>query len=240
MTSCEKFTDLISARLDGMITPEEEQKLEEHLACCPACRELAQQMSALHAAFPELEEIPAPAGFTQGVMAKIREEQPEPKVVPLTKRPRFKTISGLAACLALCLVLYQTGMVGILGGGRKSDAADPTADVAVLDAVRSVGEEGQVTQRDTLEVSAPWQRHPAGRCPLGTGQGGQFRLCRQRRRDGTTAGADPGAEPAGGRTARSAADPGGNLLGEAAAGQLKETTPESDGIQAFCFARDGG
>lgn len=154
MTSCEKFTDLISARLDGMITPEEEQKLEEHLACCPACRELAQQMSALHAAFPELEEIPAPAGFTQGVMAKIREEQPEPKVVPLTKRPRFKTISGLAACLALCLVLYQTGMAGIIGGGRKSDAADPAADVAVLDAVRSVGEEGQVTQRDTLTLKS--------------------------------------------------------------------------------------
>ena len=38
MDRCERYTDLISARLDGELTGEEERELEAHLACCPACR----------------------------------------------------------------------------------------------------------------------------------------------------------------------------------------------------------
>ena len=36
--SHEAYEALISARLDGELSPEEEARLEEHLAVCPACQ----------------------------------------------------------------------------------------------------------------------------------------------------------------------------------------------------------
>jgi len=96
--------ELLSARLDGALTEAEEQELEEHLAACPDCRAVGAQLSALQGVFPELEEVPAPEGFTQGVMDRIRAEK---KVIPLFKRPQFRALAGLAACLVLVAGLYR-------------------------------------------------------------------------------------------------------------------------------------
>lgn len=101
--ACDQFLELLSARLDGALTEEEERELEEHLAACPDCRAVGAQLSALQGAFPELEEVPAPEGFTQGVMDRIRAEK---KVIPLFKRPQFRALAGLAACLVVIVGLY--------------------------------------------------------------------------------------------------------------------------------------
>ena len=102
--ACDQFLELLSARLDGALTEEEERELEEHLAACPDCRAVGAQLSALQGAFPELEEVPAPEGFTQGVMDRIRAEK---KVIPLFKCPQFRALAGLAACLVLVAGLYR-------------------------------------------------------------------------------------------------------------------------------------
>lgn len=105
---CEKYTELISAKLDGELSGAEELALEAHLASCPACRALAEELAAIHAAFPRLGEYQAPEGFARGVMDKIQErEGQKPKVVPLFKRPQIKALAGLAACAVLCVGLYQ-------------------------------------------------------------------------------------------------------------------------------------
>ena len=98
--ACQHYYELISQRLDGELTWEEEQELESHLADCPSCRALAEQLSGLHEDFSALEEIPAPEGFVQGVMDRIRMEETK-KVIPLYRRPQFKAGAGLAACLVL-------------------------------------------------------------------------------------------------------------------------------------------
>jgi hypothetical protein len=103
--SCDKYLELLSARLDGALTGEEERELEEHLAICLGCRAVGAQLAALQGTFPELEETPAPEGFTQGVMDRIREEA-RPKVIPLFKRPQVRALAGLAACLVLAAGLY--------------------------------------------------------------------------------------------------------------------------------------
>lgn len=102
---CDKYMELLSARLDGALTEEEERELEEHLAACPDCRAVGAQLSALQGAFPELEEIPVPEGFTRGVMDRIRASE-APKVIPLWKRPQVRALAGLAACLVLAVGLY--------------------------------------------------------------------------------------------------------------------------------------
>lgn len=104
MESCDRCLDLISARLDGMLTGREERELEAHLAVCPQCRALAGELAQLHAAFPLLEQVRAPEGFARGVMARVRGEK---KAVPLFRRPQVRALAGLAACALLCVGLYR-------------------------------------------------------------------------------------------------------------------------------------
>lgn len=101
--SCDYYLELLSARLDGALTESEERELEAHLESCPACRAAGEQLAALRSAFSELEEIPAPEGFTRDVMSRVRETG---KSIPLFRRPRFKALAGLAACAALAVGLY--------------------------------------------------------------------------------------------------------------------------------------
>ena len=46
--TCEEYELLLSARLDGELTHQEEALLTAHLAQCPHCRQVAQQLAQLH------------------------------------------------------------------------------------------------------------------------------------------------------------------------------------------------
>lgn len=142
--SCDRYTELLSARLDGVLTEEEEQELEEHLAACPDCRAAGAQLAALQGAFPELEEVPAPEGFTRGVMERIRASE-APKIIPLWKRPQVRALAGLAACLALVAGLYgasrskeQAGW-DMMTRSFNKDAVEDFADSSTCESLR--GEE---------------------------------------------------------------------------------------------------
>ena len=57
--NCEEYEILLSARLDGALTPEETARLEAHLAQCPQCRRLAQELETLQAQTAALtQEVP--------------------------------------------------------------------------------------------------------------------------------------------------------------------------------------
>lgn len=95
--NCEQYLELISARLDGELTAQEEAALTAHLQECPACRAIANDLQTLHSALTQSGEVDAPPALSQTVMQKIKTER-------LAARRRFvRRISGLAACLALCV-----------------------------------------------------------------------------------------------------------------------------------------
>ena len=73
MYTCDQALDLLSARLDGALTPEEAAGLEEHLSHCPDCRALAADLEEMHAAMPGLYQEPPPE-LKERVMAQIRAE----------------------------------------------------------------------------------------------------------------------------------------------------------------------
>ena len=118
--ACDKYLELLALRLDGPLSVEEERALEFHLNACPDCRAAGAQLAALQGAFPELEETPAPEGFTQGVMDRIRAEE-KPKVIPLFKRPQVRALAGLAACLVLVVGLYGASRPHNLDKTEKMD-----------------------------------------------------------------------------------------------------------------------
>ena len=117
---CDKYWELLSARLDGFLSAEEEGELDAHLAVCPDCRAAGAQLAALQGAFSELEEVSAPEGFARGVMDRIREET-SPKVIPLFKRPQVRALAGLAACLVLVVGLYGAARPHNLDKTEKMD-----------------------------------------------------------------------------------------------------------------------
>ncbi len=119
---CQQYCELLSARLDGELTGEEERELEAHLKQCPRCRALAEQLSGLHGDFSALEEVQAPQGFAQGVMDRIRAGE-QKKVIPLFRRPQFKAVASLAACLVLCAGLYGAGQLNLAGQTGGTDGA---------------------------------------------------------------------------------------------------------------------
>ena len=47
MNPCEEYELLLSARLDGALSLKEETQLHAHLAQCPHCRQLAQELEDL-------------------------------------------------------------------------------------------------------------------------------------------------------------------------------------------------
>lgn len=97
--TCEQCAELLSARLDDMISQEEGKALEAHLAQCPECRQLARDLEQLHNTFTEIQvEAQIPAGLVQRVMARIARAR--------RCRPVFRTLAGLAACMVICVGLY--------------------------------------------------------------------------------------------------------------------------------------
>ena len=124
--NCEQMTLLMSAWLDGELSEMEEGQMKEHLEQCPQCRELMEQLQALHTSFSDLEEIPAPEGFADCVMERIARES-RPKVVPLFKRPQIRALGALAACAALFVGFGSIRM----GGSAKSESAAPMAPAPV-------------------------------------------------------------------------------------------------------------
>ena len=116
--NCEQMNDLLWAFLDGELTAQEEEQMHAHLEQCADCRALLEQLQTLRTSFSDLEEIPAPEGFADGVMARIRREEKN-KVIPLFKRPQVRAMVGLAACLTLFI-----GFGGLnMGRSAKSESA---------------------------------------------------------------------------------------------------------------------
>lgn len=119
MDRCEQYWDLISASLDGGLTAEEQARLDAHLAQCPDCRALWEQLNGLEAELMELE-APGP-DFTDRVMAAVGTTQQD---IPFTDLPQnrkpgkeaqkqlnawWKPVRNLVLVAACCLIVLGLG-----------------------------------------------------------------------------------------------------------------------------------
>ena len=140
MCTCDEALELISARLDGAISPGEEAILEEHLAACPACRDLLADLEGVHAAMPGLWVEP-PADLKDRIMDRIRSDNVTPLPARPVRRARWK---GWAALAAVCAVaLLGAGSLRYLNGnlaGGSTGAAAPME--AAADAAEAGGNGG--------------------------------------------------------------------------------------------------
>ena len=149
MRSCDEIVELISASLDGELTAAEQTALNEHIACCPACSALLDDLHTLHTAAAGWEEVPAPAGFTRRVMDAVAAEsarETKDNVIPFpsgkAKSGYWKKWTVSAAAIAI-VVLGAVSAPSLMGNfAPKSDAAmeiayarDTVPSEALMDAV---------------------------------------------------------------------------------------------------------
>lgn len=125
MKYCDEYAPALSAFVDGELTEQEKNELLAHVETCEGCRNYLAELMTMRAAFGDLEEYDAPAGFAESVMARLHEEA-APK-----KRTQRKKWMGLAACAAV--VLMAAVLFPHVTG--SSGAADSAATANDCDAV---------------------------------------------------------------------------------------------------------
>lgn len=106
--NCDEALTLISAELDGELTPQEAAALQEHLRTCPDCRVLRQELREQDALLREAELEP-PQALHDGVMKAIRQE------TRTAKRHFWLPAAAIAAVAALVLLAGKAGLLPLPG-----------------------------------------------------------------------------------------------------------------------------
>lgn len=156
MCSCDRGLELISLKLDGALSPEEETELQEHLDGCPDCRSLARQLEELHAAMaasPDPEEE-LPEGLHQRIMAAVREEN---RRAPSSRQrwSGWRRWASLAAVFAVILAGAEL-LPAVTRGGSSGGAAP-----AVVSAGLASAPEGAPAKEDQSGAGAPEEESPS-------------------------------------------------------------------------------
>lgn len=125
--SCEDALALMSAKLDGALSPEEEQALAAHLEACPDCRAWMEAMASVEEKVAALAE-PAPEGLKKGVLYRIDQASGKAKT-PV--RRWFGPGTALGAVAAVLVLLVGLGVIPLKNKTRVQDAAPEGHAVAV-------------------------------------------------------------------------------------------------------------
>ena len=105
--SCEQALELMSAALDGALSPEQEALLQAHLERCPECRRVMEAMKGLEQKLSALRE-PAPEGLKKGVLYRIDQATGKAKA---PKRRWFGPGTAIGAVAAVLVLLVGLGVI---------------------------------------------------------------------------------------------------------------------------------
>ena len=137
MSDKEYYEQLCSNSIDGTLTDSEREKLEAHLAECPSCAALKQDLEQMHALFST--EAALPDGLHEKIMqcveqeAKLRVVQPEK---PARRLPVFTMVAAAAVVVLAVLgggVGQVFGMVNMGAGVSASNASTAAGATEGLD-----------------------------------------------------------------------------------------------------------
>lgn len=135
---------LLTDYVDGGLSPNEAERVEEHLRACATCREEVRLATAAREALGSVSTPAPPAGLADAAIAEAERlaAARAPEVTPLrssaSQRPRPSTprwlaVAGAAAAIALiALVVPKLGQPGsspasLAAGAGAGDVAHPSA-----------------------------------------------------------------------------------------------------------------
>ena len=157
MTACDRCAILLSRQLDGDLTTEEERELSAHLAVCPDCRALAEELTGMTDVLRDLPEVEPPEELKERILQAVREEQ---RVLPAelssaacgrSRRSMWRRAAAMAAAVVVLVgaaTVWRMGL-GDVTSNQASGASQP-------ETVQNTGERNLPEQEGTpMESIAP-------------------------------------------------------------------------------------
>ena len=148
MNICEEYAALLDLYVDGELTAEDMARVQTHLDRCPACRAYVDDVLAIRAAFPDVEDTVLPQGFHASVMAavaadaaaeasKVADAKAETSAdtntvgdkAPRAKKRRRGAWASMLPLAAACLAVVVLVEGGVMNGASEKSAA-PAAGYA--------------------------------------------------------------------------------------------------------------
>ena len=127
---CTKYTELMSAVLDGECTAEERRALDAHLAVCPECAALFEILSANAKAARELD-CEMPVGLKERILNNLPAQEQPKKQGKVIHWKRWIPVAA-AACLVLVVSLVPFTSRGGNAAPEMANA-DPVSSSYVYD-----------------------------------------------------------------------------------------------------------
>lgn len=149
MNPCETYEALLDLYLDGECSAEEAARVQTHIKECSACQAYVDEMLAIRAAFPAVEDTTVPAGFAEGVMAAVRATPQKTK-----KTPWAKVLLPLAACCAIVILLQDVRMPSMKMAAPQ-EAAATTESAALLTDMAAPAAEEDAPAAEAPAAAAP-------------------------------------------------------------------------------------
>lgn len=148
MSDEEYFEQLCSNSIDGTLTDSEREKLEAHLAECPSCAALKEDLEQMRALFAE--EAEPPAGLHESIMQRLEQESKLKVVQPEKPVRRMPVFTMVAAAAAVVLVVLGGGlmpMFSTVSGGSTAASTASTADSSAAAPETDMSDEVQEAAR---------------------------------------------------------------------------------------------
>lgn len=156
--NCSEFHDLVVARLEGILPPEQTAACAAHLEACAGCRALAAEHAALQQRLRERAAVAAGMTVVDEVMARIRtgeraaEDRETEGGTFMGRWLKWRWSSGLGA-LAGALALFLLALV-LTPGGQLAAAEVLARGAAAAAALRSIHLVGQLRASPADNFSA--------------------------------------------------------------------------------------
>ncbi len=150
MMRCARAQEELSAYLDEELTAQEKAELRAHLDGCAACRAELEALRATVDSVRALPRTPAPAGFRDGVMAKLK-EAPAPAAggtgqpAPSFRAPLWRRLWPVAAAIVVALMIslfYPTPRPAHLSARSLAKRGEPVARDTQFDKMEAAKDEG--------------------------------------------------------------------------------------------------
>ncbi len=71
---CQDIRKIFSSYLEGIVSPEDQELIDQHLASCRACSTALYELNRTGEVLKNLKEVEPPPWMTQKIMARVREE----------------------------------------------------------------------------------------------------------------------------------------------------------------------
>lgn len=139
--SCELYTEWLSARLDGALSPEENARLEAHLAACPACAALEGELKQLSALLGALPTVEPPQGLKERVTEAVAADKVTPFAPKAKSNPWKKWLATAAAFGVIVAGGYGVSQLQNTAADQAAPAAEAAAEAPEEAAFGGVVEE---------------------------------------------------------------------------------------------------